>query len=375
MLRTSKRGAENILMNNILEIILVVILLIIIFVAVPRLFSTWFGKTKELQAKGTLDGIIQVLNSLEEGETENYFLLAPSNWHLVSFDSAHDQNRDGFKKPQQYFGQTVLCVCENKDCKICQTIKMPLKQGIELADIRIRILNLWLSNQKDYYNASEKPSAALYEMKEEEKAELSAVSQRITQEGYDKFICEASTKYYSTVNKYFANEAEFRSLIKAMILQESQGNHLAISSCGAVGLMQLMPLTAKGFNLKVYGLNASDECPYKSTAGKECDETYGICMKQFIQGKTSEFLVTIDERFDAQKNVLYGTNHIANLIVSLDSLEFGIAAFYAGSGVKQKCGFQDTIFYCTNYTSKPTPDQYVAEVMAKKRLIENTVKC
>lgn len=170
MLRKDKRANKRgLLLSQIIEILIAVAIVIIIIIAAQRLFATYFGKQKDLQAKGTLDILIQKLNTLQEGETISYLLLAPAGWHLVSFDSSHDQNRDGFKKPHSYFEKTVLCVCETKDCKICQTIKMPLMQGIELADIEIKILDLWITNLKDYYNITLTKPAYITEFSEEER--------------------------------------------------------------------------------------------------------------------------------------------------------------------------------------------------------------
>jgi len=153
--------------EQILEIVLVLGFLVIIIIAAPKLFSTYFGNQKTLQAKGTLDSLTQKLNSLKETETISYFLMAPSGWRIVSFDATHNENKE-FAKPSKYMGQNVLCVCDKK-CTICQTIKLPLKKGNELAIIKIELKEIWITNVKDYFNVSnEKPAEKPIALTEEE---------------------------------------------------------------------------------------------------------------------------------------------------------------------------------------------------------------
>jgi soluble lytic murein transglycosylase-like protein len=241
-----------------------------------------------------------------------------------------------------------------------------------LAFMEIKIADIWFSNEKDYYNLSEKTTTALYEMSEREKEETTIQNTQITSAGYDSAICDASSKYYPQVSQYVANEQEFRALVKAIMLQESTGDYTAISpGCGAVGLMQIMPRTAQELNMKVYGLNINDQCVYKVNSG--CDSTYASCMIQLKQGKTQQELIAIDDRFDASKSIIASTEYLTKQINQLESLELGIAAYYAGAGNVQKyCSFKNNVLTCTGSERKPTPDQYASQVMAKKQLIQKT---
>ena len=81
-------------------------------------------------------------------------------------------------------------------------------------------------------------------------------------------------------------------LIKAVITTESNGNHRAVSRKGAIGLMQLMPATAK--ELKVANV------------------------------------------FDARDNVVGGVKYIKGLIASYGNLRLGLAAYNAGPGTVHK---------------------------------------
>ncbi|MGB9708376.1 MAG: glycoside hydrolase family 73 protein [Candidatus Pacearchaeota archaeon] len=153
--------------EQFIEIALVIGFIVLLVFAAPRLFATFFSNQKTLQAKGTLDNLTQKLNALNEAETVSYFLFAPSGWKIVAFDSQHNENKE-FQKPSKYFGQNALCVCEKK-CTICQTLKLPLKKGEELALIPIEVKELWFTNVKEYFNVSEeRPVGEIIELSEEE---------------------------------------------------------------------------------------------------------------------------------------------------------------------------------------------------------------
>ena len=83
-------------------------------------------------------------------------------------------------------------------------------------------------------------------------------------EEYDRFLTEVFSNNFALlvnkINQYDAliEQAASRynlnkNLIIAQISKESSGNFKAISNCGAVGLLQLMPITARelGLNVKI----------------------------------------------------------------------------------------------------------------------------
>lgn len=332
----NKRGNEWGL-KQILEIILAIMIILILIFAATRLFGTYFGKQKEMQAKGTLTEIVEKLNSLEEGETANYFLLAPSGWNIVSFDASHNQNKN-FVKDSKYFQQNVVCVCEKKDCKICQTIKMPLKKDNELAIIQIQLSEIWLTNMKDYYEISKTKPTIEITLKEEEKTEIQLKVQQTNQiiaKNYETIITETAKKYYPQVKDYIANEQEFKKLIKAIIAVESQGSWNAIGSSGEVGLMQLMPQVAMALGLKTYDpenkiTNAQDK--WSEEILNYLKTEYVSKLRELKNTKMKEELITIDERFDEAKNVDAGTKHLVSMITQLKDWEFGVMAYNAGIG-------------------------------------------
>lgn len=336
LLVLNKRGDEWGL-KQVLEIILAIMIILILIFAATRLFETYFGKQKEMQAKGTLDRITKILNSLAEAETESYLLQTPNNWHIVAFDAQHSQNKE-YVKSSKYFQQNVLCICEKKDCKICQTIKMPLKKDNELAIIKIEPSEIWLTNMKDHYEISKtKPTIAMA-LTEEEKTEIQLQMQQTNQiivKDYETIIADTVKKYYPQVKDYIANEKKFKKLITAIITIESRGSWNAIGTSGEVGLMQLMPQIAMALELKIY----DPENKITNAQNKWSDEILNYLKTEYVSNlrelkntKTKAELILLDERFDEAKNIDTGTKHLVSLITQLKDWELGVMAYNTGMG-------------------------------------------
>lgn len=342
MYNKNKRG---ILLKQVIEIIIAIIIILIIIFAFQRILSTYFGNQKEMQAKGTLASITQKLNSLNESETISYLLQAPSGWHLVAFDVEHNENKE-FVKASSYFRQNVLCICEKKNCKLCQPLKMPLMQGPELALIKIELADLWLTNAKTYYNLSKVKPTVPTTLTEEEKTEVQLQTITTNQQikDYETIIDETAKKYYPQVKDYVANEQEFKKIIKGIITIESQGSWNAIGTSGEVGLMQIMPQVSIDLGLKTFDPNDKIKNTPPGPA-RWSDEIliylktdYVTELRTLKNTKTKNELIAIDERFDEAKNIDTGTKHLASLITQLKDWELGIIAYNAGSPeVEKKC--------------------------------------
>jgi len=65
-----------------------------------------------------------------------------------------------------------------------------------------------------------------------------------------KTIMNRINKYDKQISKYCQLNGLDKSFVKAVIYAESAGNYKAVSSKGAMGLMQLMPQTAASLNIK-----------------------------------------------------------------------------------------------------------------------------
>lgn len=108
-----------------------------------------------------------------------------------------------------------------------------------------------------------------------------------------KAVALAATPYDALIFKYAANENLDPYLIKCLIKVESDFNPHAISSAGAMGLMQLMPDTARMYHLA--------------------------------------------KPFDPEQNIRAGTKHLAGLLKNLNhNIPLSLAAYHAGLGRVKK---------------------------------------
>lgn len=341
----NKKGLE-LMLKNIIEIILAVLVVLLIIYAGIVLFNTYFGNQEEMQAKGTLDRIVIALDKTNEtGSSGNLLLESPAGWSVVSFNASNNKNGD-FEKPSSFFGKNTVCVCKGfrflkKAClpEICRKVSMPLMQGEKQASVEIAIKEIYFKNMKDYFEVSEKPIEKT-DLTDEQKQKFGIT--KIEIEGkYGDALTLASNAHYSDVKDHFNDASDFRKFLEAIVYIESSGNPDAISVCGARGLMQLMPDTARELGLNVP--NYRQIC-----GGGECQEPYDKCYYAFECNKiTPENCQAGDERSDAIKNVEGGTKYVVKLIDQFDDKQLALAAYNAGPGnVQKKCDPPTSIKSC-----------------------------
>lgn len=331
----NKKGEENTLvLKNLIEFLLAIAVIAMILIIGITIFHTYFGKQDDMQAKGTLDRITQMLYEKNStGDSGKILLQAPEKWYVVSFNASYDKNGD-FEKPNSFFGKNTLCICQKgsfkKTCfaEICRQISLPaMKEGKPLM-IAIRPMDLFIMNAKDYFEFSDKTIEAK-ELSEKEKTELSWDVSKV-EEKYGSSMDEIAAKYYPEVKVYFNSADDFKEFIEAIISVESSGVSDAKSECGAVGMMQLMPRTARDMGLKVP--DYAEIC----NKGKwnACIEPYKMCYYSFECNKITpeNCKESEDERFDAMKNTDAGTKYIAKLINQLKNIQLALAAYNAGIG-------------------------------------------
>ncbi len=95
------------------------------------------------------------------------------------------------------------------------------------------------------------------------------------------------------------------NLVSAIIQAESSQNIIAVSRCGAAGLMQLMPGTARGARITTI---------FEDASFTKCDETgYAARLRAAISGKSEDEIKSIDGRFDPEENIRAGIEYLDEL--------------------------------------------------------------
>lgn len=142
---------------------------------------------------------------------------------------------------------------------------------------------------------------------------VQTMSQATAASQFDPLIQEASNKYGVDV-----------SLVKAVIQQESDFNHQAVSPAGAKGLMQLMDGTGRGFG--------------------------------------------VTNPFDPRQNVDAGTHFLSNLIKKYNGNEgVALAAYNAGPGRVDRLGIRNDQDLANKLHLLPKETQaYVSQVLGHK---------
>jgi hypothetical protein len=129
LIMQNKRGTTMTL-EQLVKIVLaiagVIMFLLVVYILVYGLLFP--SKTNETQAKGTVENIAVVLDSLHQGDTKPLDpIYSPSGWTIVGFkyDSAKISS---FEKPDAFIGKNAICVCQ-KVCKreVCRETKKPLQ--------------------------------------------------------------------------------------------------------------------------------------------------------------------------------------------------------------------------------------------------------
>ena len=185
-----------------------------------------------------------------------------------------------------------------------------------------------------YYEITKEEPTVIGELSEQEQTETNYANDKIQEKDWNTALPAITQKYYEqySLSRYVANKEEFEKIVRAVIIQESRGFEDAIGCDGEVGLMQLMPGTAKqlGLNVPDYGTedisNIEPCADEKRTSVSKCN----IIHKENCKAE--------DERFDPIKNVDAGTRYLAERIAEFQNQWLGIAAYNAGSGgVKRNC--------------------------------------
>jgi hypothetical protein len=97
----NKRGF--LLADETLKIIMAVVCLAFLAYFLSLLYLSKTGGEKREAAESALDRIEEIVQSLDDGQSENQSIGTPKNWHIFSFV---DDTR-----PNSCLGEDCLCIC------------------------------------------------------------------------------------------------------------------------------------------------------------------------------------------------------------------------------------------------------------------------
>jgi len=344
-LSRNKKAVELITAKEAVYLVLGVILVLILLKVGGYFYSAFIVANCE---DGTnLNSFYRLVEEVKAvsigGGRENYFSNVPAYITTDKCD-VYGFNKDtrGFlarqdiiwiNKPNECLDFSCLCLCptpnlgEKLDCKAVRCESFNEIEFFKGDYIEEQVLlfggetyNLKLAKKENViyvYTEKSKTGEKILEgvEKEIEQEETELIKKDVAKNvvGYDNYIKEASE----------TNGVD-EALIVAVITQESRGRVDAISDAGAVGLVQLMPETAREMGLYV------PEYRYVYVGGRRVLE----CNRNSPE-KCDKLT---DERFKARENILAGTRYLKMQLDEFKDIRLALAAYNCGPGcVKERC--------------------------------------
>jgi len=324
MKNKDKRG---LLLNTVIEYTIAALVLVALVSLAPTIYGILMGTNEDIiKAKIWDNSLVDALNLLKDGEDSQFTLLAPTRWGLVYFDK--DATNSYADRPSMCYNNYCLCICKKRiiggyDCSsnACRVVskKVKIEEGIG-ARVDLRLISKIDVFEIIAFKQEVSPAKLTNSMA----LKVESCKRAFEEKGYNIYITNASQKYKIQESK-----------IKAVICQESDVIKWAVSCAGAGGLMQLMPVTARGLRLNVpeYGTeDISQTVPCKNDKGLYTKVS--LCNKLHPANCDYEN----DGRFDAEKNIMAGAEHLAGLEKSYGSFDVMLAAYnWGGGNLEKKC--------------------------------------
>jgi|GEM_PF-6013002 len=367
----------------------VIILLLLIFVVIPTVWNVFFGKQEEMQAKGILQKFSNLVKDAETKQNVFDFFQKLEDWSIV-YMPENVKAIGEFKKPEEYLTRKIVCVCKKKECKYCKIVDK------DILDKENNYMKLKLDK---FYNLqlTAKPEAIIYSINPTiEFAPLPKSEAKITRE-----LLETKNETLSLILK-IANETGIYppTLLAAIAVEESKLEEKAVSSCGAAGIMQLVPATAMQYGLKVavnyFGSKTfTNYDEYKSFLNNNKLWNIGCCRSKqvspcnFCTPQYCDFVN--DERFNAEKSITAAAEYLKGLIndfknakyiegcykdgiLQCDPIDYAIAAYHDGKdGLDEKCFNKEMGVYKPSSLCFEFTQGYVSRVKTYKQQIEDYI--
>ncbi len=186
---------------------------------------------------------------------------------------------------------------------------------------------------------------------------------------------EIDDRTLARLNSYsvYIDNKENEDLILALVMQESYGGvYYAVSPCGAVGVMQLMPPTATQYGV---------DYVYEGYKGSGCDNSYAedlIAKRDHIldngllnEDQKREQLIALDQRFNVKSNMEAGEVYLNFLLERYNGdEELALAAYNWGEGrVDNNCDVDIGFASCKNVPEETA--NYVPLVLGYREFLKN----
>ncbi len=132
------KKAEQFTLAETMKIVLAVLSIGLLLYLAASMYGIFTKKTQIEQARGSIENLIERINSLEEGEIKSYTLESPKGWYLVSYTKeivSADANK---RMPPQCNQKDCLCLCPieeggiqrvPKDLEIMQPLRSVSRGG------------------------------------------------------------------------------------------------------------------------------------------------------------------------------------------------------------------------------------------------------
>jgi len=137
--------AEMSLLKEVMYLLLAALLIITFLGAFTDLYASFVTPKEELQAKGTIENLANFLSSLNESESDSFFMYSPKDYFFVAYAKGETNLED-------CFNINCVCICEKNDCsgdrRYCKEISKPVSKFIPF---RISFNTLNIINNKDSY--------------------------------------------------------------------------------------------------------------------------------------------------------------------------------------------------------------------------------
>lgn len=346
------------------QFIIKLLISIIVFAAllffITKVINFIFSSQEEEKAKITLERIKLTLQkaSTNENKKESCLLFPIKGWSIV-FIPSNINKLNNFEKSEMYSGYDVVCICKKK-CKYC----FPYKQII---DEKNNYLNVDLNSIKSII-FFDKENYVLFTINKEKIQPV-----KLTKKEKEEFkkIIESNQDIHQMILEKARENGVQENIIIGIVMVESNFNPEAVSSGGAVGLMQLAPSTALYYGLKVAMINPNNQretitfikkgnnliiikngeeesiliedslhntyIKYmeKENLWTECEgkkiSPCNRCNKEYCSKKE-------DERFNPEKNLDAGIKHFKSLLEEFKNYDYALAAYNIGAGkIKKLC--------------------------------------